>query len=80
MIGVHLKKAGNDFLLKIWNDGPPIEEDIQPHLFEPFHKGSNGEFGLGLNIVKRIAELHHGTVWAMNEDGMSTFYVKVPKR
>jgi two-component system, OmpR family, sensor histidine kinase CssS len=80
MIGVHLKKAGNDFLLKIWNDGPPIEEDILPHLFEPFHKGSNGEFGLGLNIVKRIAELHHGTVWAMNEDGMSTFYVKVPKR
>ncbi|QNG60480.1 HAMP domain-containing protein [Bacillus sp. PAMC26568] len=80
IIGVRLNKKGNDVLLKIWNDGPPIDENILPHLFEPFHKGSDGEFGLGLNIVKRIAELHHGTVWAVNEGGMSSFYVKVPAR
>ncbi|WP_191560190.1 sensor histidine kinase [Metabacillus idriensis] len=80
IIGVRLNKKGNDVLLKIWNDGPPIDENILPHLFEPFHKGSDGEFGLGLNIVKRIAELHHGTVWAVNESGISTFYVKVPSR
>ncbi|KEZ51990.1 sensor histidine kinase [Metabacillus indicus] len=78
IIGARLIREGSDYLLKIWNDGPPIEEDILPHLFEPFHKGSNGEFGLGLNIVKRIAELHGGKVWAVNEQGLSTFYVKVP--
>lgn len=80
MIGVKLIKTGNEALLKFWNDGPPIDEKILQHLFEPFHKGSDGEFGLGLNIVKRIAELHHGIVWAVNEGGMSTFYVKVPAR
>lgn len=78
IIGARLTREGSDYLLKIWNDGPPIEEEILPHLFEPFHKGSNGEFGLGLNIVKRIAELHGGKVWAVNEQGLSTFYVKVP--
>ncbi|WP_282035274.1 sensor histidine kinase [Metabacillus indicus] len=78
IIGAKLTREGSDYLLKIWNDGPPIEEDILVHLFEPFHKGSNGEFGLGLNIVKRIAELHGGKVWAVNEKGMSTFYVKIP--
>lgn len=78
IIGARLTREGSDYLMKIWNDGPPIEEDILPHLFEPFHKGSNGEFGLGLNIVKRIAELHGGKVWAVNEQGLSTFYVKVP--
>ncbi|MEM5016974.1 HAMP domain-containing sensor histidine kinase [Metabacillus indicus] len=78
IIGAKLSREGSDYLLKIWNDGPPIEEDILAHLFEPFHKGSNGEFGLGLNIVKRIAELHGGKVWAVNEKGMSTFYVKIP--
>ncbi|KEZ48600.1 sensor histidine kinase [Metabacillus indicus] len=78
IIGAKLTREGSDYLLKIWNDGPPIEEDILVHLFEPFHKGSNGEFGLGLNIVKRIAELHGGKVWAVNEHGLSTFYVKIP--
>ncbi|MDX8288737.1 HAMP domain-containing sensor histidine kinase [Metabacillus indicus] len=78
IIGAKLTREGSDYLLKIWNDGPPIEEDILAHLFEPFHKGSNGEFGLGLNIVKRIAELHGGKVWAVNEQGLSTFYVKIP--
>ncbi len=61
--------------------GIPIED--QTHLFESFHRASNvGNIpgtGLGLNIVKRYAELHHGTISFHSKVGEgSTFTVTIP--
>ncbi|MEB3308949.1 MAG: PAS domain S-box protein [Snowella sp.] len=61
--------------------GIPVEDQI--HLFESFHRASNvGNIpgtGLGLNIVKRYAELHHGTISFHSTVGEgSTFTLIIP--
>lgn len=79
-ISVH-KTAHNGqpfWLLKVWNDGVPIEPTLLNSLFEPFSKGSKGEFGIGLSIVKRIALLHDADVWAENEANGVAFYIRIP--
>ena len=35
-------------------------------LFEKFFKGSDGNFGLGLYIAKKIVTFHRGEIWAEN--------------
>jgi two-component system sensor histidine kinase CssS len=61
--------------LRIWNDGPPLDADAETQIFEAFRKGTGGKFGLGLVIVKRIADLHGVQVQAKNEDGGVAFNV-----
>ena len=48
--------------LTVMDNGPGIPETYLPTLFDPFVTHKNGGTGLGLNIVKNITELHHGTV------------------
>lgn len=64
-------------VIRIWNDGPPIEDKIIGSLFDPYQTGQGGEFGLGLAIVKQIADLHGSEVWAENEADGVGFYISV---
>ena len=43
-------------VLEIANDGPPVEPDIIPQLFEPFFTTSAGGTGLGLYIARELCE------------------------
>lgn len=79
-IEIELKTIQKDskIALTFKNDGEAIEEKRFQQLFKPFNKGARGEHGLGLNIVKRIIELHNGRVWIENEeDGVST-HIELP--
>lgn len=62
-------------LLRIWNNGPEIEESVMGSIFKKYEKGYEGNFGLGLAIVKLIIELHKGLVWVNNEDSGVAFYI-----
>jgi PAS domain S-box-containing protein len=56
--------------VRVRDDGPGIEPALLEHLFEPFVQGdrtlarSGGGLGLGLALVKGLAELHGGSVAA----------------
>jgi len=59
-------------VFEVTDDGPGFHEDDLPKVFEPFFRGQ-GEahdeslgVGLGLAIVRRVAEAHGGTAWAKN--------------
>jgi signal transduction histidine kinase len=52
-------------VLVVEDDGPGVPDDLAPTLFERFVRGAGdrgGSFGLGLAIVRAVAESHGGTV------------------
>jgi len=64
---------------EISDDGPGISDEVKAHLFERFSKGSDGKHGIGLALVKAIAEEHEGTVVAGNKvEGGAVFRVSIP--
>lgn len=79
-IEISLKEEGNKSILRIWNDGPEIEENLIKNLFNKFNKGHKGEFGLGLAIVDRIVKNHNSKIYAVNEKNGVSFYIEIQKR
>jgi len=72
-------------LFEVRDNGIGIPAADQPRLFEKFYRGSQREArqqrgsGLGLSIVRSIAERHGGKVWLESQAGKgSTFYLLVP--
>ncbi len=60
--------------LVVANTGPAVDPQLLPRLFEPFHRGprtrlDGGGAGLGLSIVRSVAEGHHGSVTAAANPG-----------
>ncbi|QUH00080.1 HAMP domain-containing histidine kinase [Saccharopolyspora erythraea] len=55
-------------VLEVADAGPGIAQGDRPHVFERFYRSSDARqlpgSGLGLSIVKQVAERHGGTVWA----------------
>jgi two-component system sensor histidine kinase CssS len=44
--------------LTVFNDGGQLDDDRIAKLFKPYEKGTDGNFGLGLSIVKRICDTY----------------------
>ena len=44
--------------LMVWSDGPPLEQAVQRHLFEPFFSSQSRSSGLGLYISRELCERH----------------------
>jgi two-component system sensor histidine kinase TrcS len=69
--------------LTVANDGPDIDPELLPHLFDRFvrakdapHEG--GGNGLGLAIVDSIVKAHNGLVTAESAGGRTVFRVRLP--
>ena len=72
---------GDRSIYSVADNGQGIAQEHQQIIFEIFHrlspKENTGE-GLGLNIVKKIMELHRGKVWLESEPGKgSTFFISL---
>jgi signal transduction histidine kinase len=70
--------------LVVEDDGPGVSDSIAPSLFELFVRGEGdrgGSFGLGLAIVRAVAESHGGSVRLDTRPGMSgaRFVVTLPR-
>lgn len=53
--------------LRIFNDGDAIDEVFIRNSFKPYEKGSKGEFGLGMSIVKKTVEFFGMKLIVKNE-------------
>ena len=78
-VTVAVGRAGTGWLrLEVADTGPGIPPDRLPHVFEQFYRvdpsrsRETGGAGLGLTIVKRLAEAHGGRVSAESEVGRGT--------
>jgi len=57
-----ISRDENHTQIEVHNNGPKIPADMLPHLFEPFITQRSGGSGLGLSIVRRIIDAHHGQI------------------
>lgn len=67
--------------LEIADSGPGLSDEVQAKLFEPFFTTKQDGTGLGLAIVYRTAQVHGGTVSAMNcPEGGAAFTLCFPRK
>lgn len=85
-INVTLKRQGDTAVVQVADNGIGLPADALPKLFELFSQVSYtanaayGGLGIGLSVVRKLVEMHHGTVEAQSEgvDQGSTFTVCLP--
>jgi signal transduction histidine kinase len=58
--------------VKIEDDGCGIDEEYMPHIFNPFFTQKKYGTGLGLTQVKKILDLHQGTIDIFSKRGVGT--------
>ena len=80
------RRAGASAVVSVANDGRSVDPEHLPHLFERFYRvrsDDEGEApgrhaGLGLPIVKAIAEASGGGVAVVSEGGQTSFEIRLP--
>lgn len=77
---VTISRAGERLVVRSTDTGPGIPSEVRKRLFEPFvSSGKTQRSGLGLSIVKRLAEELNGTVRFDTELGVgTTFTISCP--
>ncbi|HYZ83736.1 MAG TPA: ATP-binding protein [Bryobacteraceae bacterium] len=68
--------------VEIIDDGSGIPDDIKTRIFDPFFttKKMGAGTGLGLDIVRRIVNKHHGVIDVQSKPGETRFRVWLPVR
>ncbi|MHB8426334.1 MAG: sensor histidine kinase [Acidiferrobacterales bacterium] len=65
--------------LMMCDNGPGIAQALQERVFEPFFTTRTQGTGLGLAVVRAIAEAHGGSAWMSSQPGIgSTFGLRLP--
>jgi two-component system NtrC family sensor kinase len=72
---------GADLTVEIFNQGPPIPEDVMAGMFDPFFttKPIGKGTGLGLSICTGILGKYGGQIAARNDPGGVTIRVSLPR-
>jgi PAS domain S-box-containing protein len=85
-ITVKLEREDGEAVVRVRDTGVGIPPDLQPRIFDLFVQGdrtlarSQGGLGIGLTLVKRLVEMHAGTI-AVASAGVgqgSEFTVRLP--
>jgi signal transduction histidine kinase len=72
-VNIAVREEGGDAVLEVSDTGIGIPEDLLPRIFDLFVQGqrsidrSIGGLGIGLTLVKRLTELHDGTVTVQSD-------------
>jgi two-component system, OmpR family, sensor kinase len=83
-VTVRVRRSGHDALIEVADDGPGIPPLLRERIFDRFVRGDGdrshaGGSGLGLSIVRAVAESHGGRVELHeNEPAGAKFTVRLP--
>lgn len=72
LLTISLNKRGSQVSFTLCDQGPGVDEHQLEEIFSPFTQAdhsrnhANGGYGIGLAMVKRILNMHHGEVSARN--------------
>lgn len=85
-VSLTVVRAGDELLLRVRDTGIGISAEMLPHIFELFTQAdhsldrSQGGLGIGLTLVRRLVELHQGSVQATSAgpNQGSEFIVRLP--
>jgi len=85
-IRVSVTAEGDEAVLRVSDTGTGIDPDLLPRIFDLFVQGEDageaakGGLGIGLTLVRRLAELHGGKVEASSPGigGGAMFAVRLP--
>lgn len=84
VVEVRAESADSRWHIDVVNEGEAIPAEEQPRLFQKYFRGqaSQGKpgAGLGLFIVRDIAEAHGGSVNARSRPGETVFSISLPHR
>lgn len=73
-IKVNVQYAYQQLVISVWNNGAHLTDETLQHADSLFYRNdknrnlNDAHFGIGLAFVKRVSELHHGTLEIKNED------------
>lgn len=80
LLTIEVFQLGNNLIVEFIDTGEGIPKAVMPHIFESFFttKPKGEGSGLGLSIIKKILEKHHGSISAKSSHGKTTFIVTLP--
>ena len=68
-VELSVRREDGGLVFLVADRGPGVPPAIRERLFQPFATGRTQGTGLGLAVVRRVAELHGGTVAAVSRTG-----------
>ncbi len=84
IVALKITDMGHDLRVEVSNTGNDIPPEKQDKIFNKFYQADESHAaqgnGIGLAIVKRIVELHRGSVSVNSADGVTVFSVLLPRR
>lgn len=82
-VNVDISDMGNCYSISVSNKGIEISKEQQGRIFNKFYQGDESHTsegnGIGLALVKKVIDLHHGNVKVNSSNGVNTFTVTIPK-
>ena len=84
MIMIRIKESNDRYKISIANTGTEIPKESMPKIFNKFYQADESHAsegnGVGLAIVKKIVDLHKGSIEVESENGFTVFEIELDRK
>ena len=84
MIMIRIKESNDRYKISIANTGTEIPKESMPKIFNKFYQADESHAsegnGVGLAIVKKIVDLHKGSIAVESENGFTVFEIELDRK